>query len=36
MFLRVGEDTSDIDIMNAGAYDYEWVYTSRQIIMDWE
>jgi hypothetical protein len=34
-FLRVGEDSSDIEENSFGDFDYSWVHASRQIITDW-
>jgi hypothetical protein len=34
-FLRVGEDSSDIEERSFGDFDYDWVHVSRQIITDW-
>jgi hypothetical protein len=35
IFTRVGEDTTDIDEIAVGDYDWEWITVSRQIITDW-
>jgi hypothetical protein len=35
MFLRVGEDTNDIEENVAGDYDHEWINVSRSINTDW-
>jgi len=34
-FLRVGEDSSDIEERSFGDYGYEWIGVSRQILTDW-
>jgi hypothetical protein len=34
-FLRVGEDSTDIEERSLGYYEWEWLHTSRQIITDW-
>ena len=35
MFLRVGEDATDIEECFYGDYDHEWMSVSRQVITDW-
>ena len=35
MFLRVGEDTTDVEERFNGDYDHEWMSVSRQITTDW-
>ena len=35
MFLRIGEETEDIEQRFNGDYDHEWMSVSRQIITDW-
>jgi len=35
IFIRVGENTSDIDEFVAGDYDWDWMSVSRQIVTDW-
>jgi len=34
-FLRIGEDSSDIEERSFGDYDYDWVHVSREIMTDW-
>ena len=34
-FLRVGEDSSDIEENSFGDFDYDWLHVSRQINTDW-
>ena len=35
MFLRVGEDTSDVEERYNGDYDHEWMSVHREITIDW-
>jgi hypothetical protein len=35
VFVRIGEDTSDIEEACVGTGDWDWVRSSRQIITDW-
>ena len=35
VFIRVGEDSADIDERTAGDYDGDWVRVKREIITDW-
>jgi hypothetical protein len=35
MFLRVGEDSTDVENRYEGDYNHDWIHTSRQIITDW-
>lgn len=35
MFIRVGEDTNDIEETVVGDYDWDWVRVSRSINTDW-
>jgi hypothetical protein len=35
IFTRIGEDTSDVEEIAEGEYDWDWVRVSRQIITDW-
>lgn len=35
MFVRIGEDATDIEEQFSGDYDHEWMSISRQIITDW-
>jgi hypothetical protein len=34
-FVRMGEDTDDIEEHTFGDYDYEWVSVSRQLVTSW-
>jgi hypothetical protein len=34
-FLRVGEDSSDIEERSFGDFDHDWVQVSREIMTDW-
>ena len=34
-FLRIGEDSSDIEERSFGDFDYDWVHVSREIMTDW-
>jgi hypothetical protein len=34
-FLRVGEDSSDIQEESFGDFDYGWLHVSREIVTDW-
>ena len=36
MFLRIGEDTDDIEQRYNGDYDHEWMSVSRSINLDWQ
>ena len=36
IFLRVGEDTRDIEEECNGDYNWDWMYVNREIITDWE
>ena len=36
MFMRVGEEPADIEHLNGGAYDWDWMQVSRQIVKDWD
>ena len=36
IFTIVGESMDDIQEDSCGAYDWEWVSVSRQIVTDWE
>jgi len=35
IFIRVGEDSNDIEEHAHGEYDWDWMSVSRQIITDW-
>lgn len=35
IFMRIGENTDDIEEIAHGDYDWEWMRISRQIITDW-
>jgi len=35
IFMRIGENTDDIEEIAVGDYDWEWMRISRQIITDW-
>jgi hypothetical protein len=35
IFIRVGEETNDIDEFVAGDYDWDWVRVTRGIVTDW-
>ena len=35
VFVRVGEDSNDVEERAAGNGDYEWLSVSRQIVGDW-
>ena len=34
-FVRIGEETEDIEEKNGGDYDYSWVQVNRSIERDW-
>jgi hypothetical protein len=34
-FVRIGEETDDIDEKNGGDYDCDWLNVSRSIERDW-
>jgi len=34
-FLRVGENSDDIEDQSNGYYEWNWLHVSRQIITDW-
>ena len=34
-FVRIGEETDDIEKKNGGDYDWSWVQVSRSIERDW-
>jgi hypothetical protein len=36
IFIRIGEETDDITEESWGEHDWEWIYLSRQINVDWE
>lgn len=36
MFIRVGEETTDIETEFGGAYEWDWIQVSRQIVCDWD
>jgi len=35
IFIRVGEDTDDIEVTVVGEYDWDWMSVTRGIITDW-
>lgn len=35
IFMRIGENTDDVEEIAHGDYDWEWMRISRQIITDW-
>ena len=35
MFIRVGEDTDDIEQFVVGEYDWDWMSVCREIVTDW-
>jgi hypothetical protein len=35
IFMRIGENTDDIEEIAIGDYDWDWMSISRQIITDW-
>ena len=36
IFLRIGEDSNDIEERFGGDYEWDWMQVSRQIVMDWK
>ena len=36
IFIRIGEDTDDIEERHGGDYEWEWLQVSRQIVSDWD
>jgi hypothetical protein len=34
-YIRMGEETDDIEESSFGDYDYDWLYVSRQILTSW-
>jgi len=36
MFVRVGEEPSDIEELSGGLQDYDWIRVSRQVNCDWD
>jgi len=35
IFTRIGEDSTDVEEIAEGEYDWDWIRISRQIITDW-
>jgi len=35
IFIRVGEESDDIEQRYGGDYEWDWMQVSRQIVMDW-
>lgn len=35
VFVRIGENTDDIEEVHAGDYNYDWIQVERRINMDW-
>lgn len=35
IFIRIGEESDDIEEKAGGNYDWDWMRVSRQIITDW-
>jgi hypothetical protein len=35
IFIRVGEDSSDVEEIAEGEYDWDWIRIKREIITDW-
>ncbi len=35
IFLRIGEESNDIEEQYGGDYEWDWMQVSRQIVMDW-
>ena len=35
IFIRVGEDSSDVEELAEGEYDWDWIRIRREIITDW-
>jgi hypothetical protein len=35
VFVRLGENLDDVEEMRIGTGDWDWAYTSRQIVTDW-
>ena len=34
-FLRIGEESDDVEDRSHGYYEWDWIHISRQIITDW-
>ena len=35
IFIRIGEESDDIEQRYGGDYEWDWMQVSRQIVMDW-
>jgi hypothetical protein len=35
IFVRVGEDSNDVEVREGGDVDYDWVHVERTISRDW-
>ena len=36
IFIRIGEESDDIEQRYGGDYEWDWMQVSRQIVMDWK
>ena len=35
IYIRIGEESNDIEERYGGDYEWDWMQVSRQIVMDW-